>query len=122
VVLAMDSAKQRALARLGLELSGAFEVVGAATDERDVEFIVATLRPDIVLVDFPDLPDGGLEAVPAVHRAGGDAVAVLYRSLVARHEAHLTLAGHETPRPPTPIEVARLLGAVVRHPAMSLAG
>ena len=121
VVLAMDSAKQRALVRLGLELSGEFEVVGAATDERDVEFIVATLDPDIVLVDFPDLPDHGLEVVPSVRRASVRATAVLFGSLVARHEAHLSLAGHETTRPPTPIQVARLLGSVVRHPAMTLA-
>jgi hypothetical protein len=47
---------------------------------------------------------------------------VLYRSLVARHEAQLTLAGHDTVRPPTPIQVARLLSGVVRHPALSLAG
>jgi chemotaxis response regulator CheB len=122
VVLAMGSAKQRALVRLGLELSGEFEVVGAATDERDVEFVVATLRPDVVLVDFPDLPEGGLGVVPSVRRASETTTPVLYRSLVARHEAHLTLAGHETVRPPTPIQVARLLGAVVRQPALSLAG
>lgn len=121
VVLAMDSAKQRALVRLGLELSGEFEVVGAATDQRDLEFIVATLAPDIVLVDFGDLPGRGLELIPSVRRASATAIAVLYESLVARHEAHLTLAGHETPWPPRPIEVAHLLESVVRHPAMTLA-
>jgi chemotaxis response regulator CheB len=121
VVLAMDSATQRALVRLGLELSGEFEVVGTATDERDVEFIVSSLDPDIVLVHFPDLPGHGLEVVPTVRRASDRAAAVLYASLIARHEAHLTLAGHETPPPPTPIQVARLLSSVVRHPAMTLA-
>jgi chemotaxis response regulator CheB len=121
VVLAMGSAKQRALVRLGLELSGEFEVVGAATDERDVEFVVATLQPDIVLVDFPDRPDSGLGVVPSIRRASAAATAVLYRSLVARHEAHLTLAGDNV-RPPTPIQVARLLRAVVRPAVMSLAG
>jgi hypothetical protein len=116
VVLAIGSARQRTLARLGLELSGEFEVVGTAVDERDVEFIVGSLRPDVVLIDLPS-PAGGHNGLPVVavaRRAWAGTVPVLYEALVARHHAD---TGATTPRP---IELARLLCQALNDHAPAL--
>jgi hypothetical protein len=105
----MAAAKKRALTRLGLELSGEFDVVGVATEIRDVETAVAAGRPDVVLIDFADVEAGDLAAVPLVRRACPTAVPVLYEAVAARHLA----AGKGTGRAPRPIEVARLLDGVL---------
>lgn len=111
VVLVIDAARTRALTRVGLELSGRFDVVGVAVDERDVEFIVSTLRPDVVLVDLAGRADHGLEVVARIRRAAPEATPVLLHALVAQHLA-------ETGAPPRPIEVADRLAGLVAAPAL----
>jgi DNA-binding NarL/FixJ family response regulator len=108
----MGSAKKRALTRLGLELSGEFDVVGVATETRDVEATVASGRPDVVLIDFTDTDVGDLAAVPLVRRACPSAKPVLYEALTARH-----IAAGSTHRSPRPIELARLLERVLSDAA-----
>jgi hypothetical protein len=105
----MASAKKRALTRLGLELSGEYDVVGVAAEIGDVETAVAAGRPDVVLIDFADVEAGDLAAVLLARRAWPTAVPVLYEAVAARHLA----AGEGTSRAPRPIEVARLLDDVL---------
>lgn len=111
VVLVIDGARKRALARLGLELSGRFDVVGVAVDERDVEFIVSTLHPDVVLIDLADRADHGLELVPDIRRAAPDATPVLLHALVAQHLAEFAVL-------PRPIQIADRLTGLVAVPAL----
>ena len=110
VVLAIESAPQRALARLGLDMSGDFEVVGVAVDEGDLPFVLATLRPDVAVVDLPSAPT----------RSGGEIIAtgdasthvVLFDELLARHRARTATSAR-----PRPVELAPLLRAALggRH-------
>lgn len=106
MVLAMESAKQRTLSRIGLDMSGIYEVVGVAVDERDVAFIVGSLHPDIVLIDFPD--GRGLPVVSTVKESWPHAVPVMYHALVARHHAETGGSGE-----PRPVEIARLVHSTV---------
>lgn len=111
VVLAIASDDKRTLSRLGLEVSGGFDVVGVATDLHDVESVVASARPDVVLIDFSDTTSGDLSALPLVRRALPTAIPVLYQALAARRAA----TGGSTGRDPSPAELARLLSSLLAH-------
>jgi len=114
VVLAVESAKLRALARLGLDTSGDFDVVGVAVDERDLRFVVETLRPDVTIVDFPSAEARGLHLVVTATEAFPGTVVVLFEALAAQHHA-----ATGTDAVPRPVEIARLLRSALdeRAPA-----
>lgn len=77
VVIACDDSRRRALMRLGLEMHGAFDVVGVAVEPRDVGSIVGRHRADVVVFSFarPNAPDV-VDAVHAVHAVSPTALIV----------------------------------------------
>lgn len=107
VVLAVDAGRQRALLRIGLEMTGRFDVVGVVVDESDVEAIVRSLRPDIVVIDFEGADDRGRHLLPVVTDAAPSARPVLLADLAPTEGEH-----------PRPAQVARQLAELLdaSHP------
>lgn len=87
VVLVVDSAKERALIRLGLEVSGNFEVVGVAVAASDAPTIIDARQPDAVLIDLTDHPDRGAGLVETFRTLRPVSEVVTVESLVHRHRA-----------------------------------
>ena len=94
VVVVDDVPELRELAGRALGRHG-HEVVGEAGDGREAIEVVASLRPDVVLLDVRMPNMTGLEALPIITRLAPDAKVVVVNSLptvtVAQVEA---LGGH----------------------------
>lgn len=89
VLIVDDQASFRSAARMVVELCDDFEVVGEAESAEAALKLVATLRPDLVLMDV-NLPGmDGLEATRRITAAGG-AVRVLVLSTYSRSEYEAT--------------------------------
>ena len=121
VVLAMSSLPQRTLVRFGLDLDGGLEVVGVAPSPEDVGVIVRSLDPDVVLVDYPERADGALGVVAVVADAAPRARAVLFDAMLARHTGRLELLGRGAVSRPRPVEVARVLHALLQEAPLETA-
>ena len=94
VLIVDDQATFRSAARLVVELSDGFEVVGEAETGEEAVGMVAALEPDLVLMDV-NLPGmDGLEATRRIVASGADArVLVLSTYSKGEYEAAATAAG-----------------------------
>ena len=94
VLIVDDQAAFRSAARLVVELSDGFEVVGEAETGEDAVGLVAGLEPDLVLMDV-NLP--GIDGLEATRRivASGSAAQILVLSTYSESEyaAAATAAG-----------------------------
>ncbi|HEX7168133.1 MAG TPA: response regulator transcription factor [Acidimicrobiales bacterium] len=68
VVLADDVGELRALVRLALERSGAFEVVAEAGNGHEAVEATRASQPDLVLLDVSMPVMDGLEALPLIRK------------------------------------------------------
>lgn len=88
MVIADDLADVRLLARMTLEDSGYFTVVGEAADGREAIEIAGSLRPDVLLLDLSMPRLDGVEALPLICDASPDTKVVVVSSFsAARMEA-----------------------------------
>ena len=94
VLIVDDQATFRSAARLVVDLSDGFEVVGEAETGEDAVGMVAALEPDLVLMDV-NLPGiDGLEATRRIVASGSTArVLVLSTYSESEYEAAATAAG-----------------------------
>jgi two-component system, NarL family, invasion response regulator UvrY len=94
VLIVDDQATFRSAARLVVELSEGFEVVGEAESGEDAVGMVVSLEPDLVLMDV-NLPGiDGLEATRRIVAAGSSArVLVLSTYSAGEYEVAATDAG-----------------------------
>ncbi|TVP68197.1 MAG: DNA-binding response regulator [Nitriliruptor sp.] len=89
-----DQATFRSAARLVVDLSDGFEVVGEAETGEDAVSLAAELQPDLVLMDV-NLPGiDGLEATRRILASGSEArILVLSTYSRGEYEAAATAAG-----------------------------
>jgi len=94
VLIVDDQAAFRSAARLVVDLSDGFEVVGEAETGEDAVGLAAELQPDLVLMDV-NLPGiDGLEATRRIVASGSDArILVLSTYSRTEYEAAATAAG-----------------------------
>ena len=94
VLIVDDQATFRSAARLVVDLSEGFEVVGEAETGEDAVSMVAALGPDLVLMDV-NLPGiDGLEATRRIVASGSTArILVLSTYSESEYEAAATAAG-----------------------------
>ena len=94
VLIVDDQATFRSAARLVVDLSDGFEVVGEAETGEDAVGMVAVLGPDLVLMDV-NLPGiDGLEATRRIVASGSTArILVLSTYSESEYEAAATVAG-----------------------------
>ena len=94
VLIVDDQATFRSAARLVVDLSDGFEVVGEAETGEEAVGLVVSLEPDLVLMDV-NLPGiDGLEATRRIVASGADVrVLVLSTYSTGEYEAAATAAG-----------------------------
>ena len=94
VVIVDDQAAFRSAARLVVEMSDGFEVVGEAETGEDAVAMVASVDPDLVLMDV-NLPGiDGLEATRQIVASGSSArILVLSTYSASEYETAATEAG-----------------------------
>ncbi len=94
VLIVDDQAAFRSAARLVVDLSDGFEVVGEAETGEDAVGLAAELQPDLVLMDV-NLPGiDGLEATRRIVASGSDArILVLSTYSRTEYEDAATAAG-----------------------------
>jgi DNA-binding NarL/FixJ family response regulator len=83
IVICDDQAPFREVLRLMLEVEDGFEVVGEATNGRDVIEVVRELQPDVLLLDVAMPVMDGLEALPYVRAAAPDTAVVVLTGLAS---------------------------------------
>lgn len=83
VVLADDLADVRLLARMTLEDSGYFTVVGEAADGREAIELAGSLKPDVLLLDLSMPRMDGVEALPRICDASPETKVVVLSSFSA---------------------------------------
>jgi two-component system, NarL family, invasion response regulator UvrY len=94
VLIVDDQAAFRSAARLVVDLSDGFEVVGEAETGEDAVSLAAALQPDLVLMDV-NLPGiDGLEATRRIVASGSDArILILSTYSRSEYEAAAAAAG-----------------------------
>jgi YesN/AraC family two-component response regulator len=77
VLLVDDLEEHRRLLRKMLERDGRFSVVGEASDGRTAIELVASTKPDVVLLDIAMPEMDGLEAIPHIRRVAPETRVVM---------------------------------------------
>lgn len=86
VLIVDDQEPFRLAARMVVDITDGFEVVGEAETGEDSVSMAAELKPDLVLMDV-NLPGiNGLDATRQILAAGGDSVVVLLLSTYEEEE------------------------------------
>ncbi|HVF74240.1 MAG TPA: EAL domain-containing protein [Acidimicrobiales bacterium] len=92
VVIADDTADVRALLRYTLELDGRFQVVGQAADGLEAIAMVASEKPDAVVLDLAMPVMDGLQAISGILQASPATKIVVLSGFEAEHMAHDAIA------------------------------
>ena len=83
VFLCDDVPELRTLLRFGLEEDQRLKVVGEAGNAREAIAAIATLQPDVVLLDLSMPGMDGLEALPLVRSAAPAAAVIVFSGFAA---------------------------------------
>ncbi len=83
VFLCDDVPELRTLLRYGLEEDQRLKVVGEAGSAREAITAIATLQPDVVLLDLSMPGMDGLEALPLVRSAAPAAAVIVFSGFAA---------------------------------------
>lgn len=87
VVLADDEAASRLLLRTLLETSGAFEVIGEASDGVEAVRLAEELQPDLVVLDVVMPEKSGLEALTDMRQVAANSLVAILSSFDAKELA-----------------------------------
>ena len=92
VVLADDTEEIRHLLRLALSTDDRFEVVGEASDGAQAIEVVASVRPDAVVIDLAMPVMDGLQAIPEIRKEAPDAKILVLSGFDARQMSNEALS------------------------------
>lgn len=118
VLLADDAADVRDLTRRALEASGAFTVIGEASNGQEAVELTSALQPDLVMLDLAMPIMDGLTALPELRSAAPDALMVVLSGMDAERMAPLARAKGASafmPKALPPSEIADQLLAFLRQ-------
>lgn len=116
VVIADDEEDIRVLLRVNLQMDGRFDVVGEAQTGGEAIDLVASERPDIVVLDLRMPEMSGEEALPVLRQAWPDVPVVVFSAHVTDQLAddlHAAGAACVLPKSLRPEDVVRHLVAAV---------
>lgn len=123
VLLADDVAEMRNIVRRALEATGAFSVVGEASNGQEAVDLASALGPDLIVLDLAMPVMDGLAALPELRDAAPDALVVVLSGMEAERMAPLARAKGASafmPKGLAPSAIAEQLLAFLRQDTVEI--